>query len=726
VKEFIPTSVPSAIIDSKIVVVVPVFGIHEIFFESAFSIIKSTPKSIPIVFQFDPHPQFQSPEIVDEICKRVKTNSGELLENVFFCSNLERKGFISQANYAFSSYPNSDIVLVNSDVVVGENYLESMLALLAKTDCATVSVLSNRGSILSIDTNLPERSEHIFDFTNNLNFKLKSNPIAKFPIIPVAVGHCLGITRKALQLIGFFDEVFGMGYGEEVDFSLRATSFGLNNYLADDTWVFHAGSKSFEFDASSAKKQNDKRNDETYPNFIKYREFILGKDSHPLGITLKVTNAKINGIRLAVNACDLNSGNTGTFFVMKNLIRHLSKNKNVSELYLILDLSDTNSESFKIAHSFKEEFFIKLLDINSDNQEFSKIDVSLNLAQVFDLNQWNKIFIKSYRSVIWQLDNIFFLNSDYGINFEQWNNVVTNMSTSLNNADGVAYLSRFVEAQMPQIGLDIPQNRTSVIYPGVDDFNNSIYVSDTKSSRLDAIDFPFILVLGTSFKHKNRPYVLRIFSVLSKIWNGKLVFAGPEPITGSSNELEREYIESIGKDFSDKVLDFGRVTDEEKTFLMKNAQVVIFPSITEGFGLIPFEALKHGTPTITSKGGSLNEISPTQGKFLSFTNLDSDVNCIQLVLTDHESRQTQLKAWKELDSKYNWTQTAEMFVNLALQVMALPQRTDKSKYIQNPPLKLGIEQAKFIDLVRIKIKSTLKKIILVSKIVKKIKSLSKS
>jgi glycosyltransferase involved in cell wall biosynthesis len=324
------------------------------------------------------------------------------------------------------------------------------------------------------------------------------------------------------------------------------------------------------------------------------------------------------------------------------------------------------------------------------------------------------------------LDNIFFLNSDYGINFEQWNNVVMNMSTSLNNADGVAYLSRFVEAQMPQIGLDIPQNRTSVIYPGVDDFNNSIYVSDTKSSRLDAIDFPFILVLGTSFKHKNRLYVLRIFSVLCKIWNGKLVFAGPEPITGSSNQLEREYIESIGKNFSDKVLDFGRVTEEEKTFLMKNAQVVIFPSITEGFGLIPFEALKHGTPTITSKGGSLNEISPTQGKFLSITNLDSDVNCIHLVLTDHESRQTQLKAWRELDSKYNWTQTAEMFVNLALQVMALPQRTDKSKYIQNPPLKLGIEQAKFIDLVRIKIKSTLKKIILVSKIVKKIKSLSKS
>ena len=348
------------------------------------------------------------------------------------------------------------------------------------------------------------------------------------------------------------------------------------------------------------------------------------------------------------------------------------------------------------------------------------------MAQVFDLNQWNKIFIKSYRSVIWQLDNIFFLNSDYGINFEQWNSVVTNMSTSLINVDGVAYLSRFVEAQMPQIGVDIPQNRSSVIYPGVDDFDISSNSSDTKSSRLDAIDFPFILVLGTSFKHKNRLYVLRIFSELSKIWNGKLVFAGPEPITGSSNELESEYINSIGNSFSEKVLDLGRVTEEEKTFLLKNAQVVIFPSITEGFGLIPFEALKHGTPTITSKGGSLNEISPTQGKFLSFTNLDTDLNFIHLMLTDLESRQTQLNAWRELDSKYNWTQTAEIFINLALQIMALPQRTDKSKYIQNPPLKLGIEQANFMDLVKIKIKSTLKKINLLNKVVKKIKSLSNS
>ena len=73
-KEFIPTSVPNTIVDSNIVVVVPVFGIHEIFYESTFSIIKSTPMSIPVVFQFDPHPNFSTTEIVNEICKRVKTN----------------------------------------------------------------------------------------------------------------------------------------------------------------------------------------------------------------------------------------------------------------------------------------------------------------------------------------------------------------------------------------------------------------------------------------------------------------------------------------------------------------------------------------------------------------------------------------------------------------------------------------------------------------------------
>jgi glycosyltransferase involved in cell wall biosynthesis len=718
--EFNLERIPESIIGAETVVVVPVFGSHDIFFESAISIVLNTPCHIPVIFQFDPHPNFETKKLISKIKRRLRELSKSDFNNIFFYVNLVRKGFVNQANFAFSTYENSNIILINSDVVVGEKYSETIILLLANTDCATVSVLTNHGSILTLEINVPENYEKIADFTNRINFNLKTNPIAKFPIIPIPVGHCLGISRRALQICGNFDNNFGLGYGEEVDFGLRVSNFGFNNYLADDTWVFHAGSRSFRNIDGVNQKVNDFVNDMNHPNYLKYRARKLFSVHHPLSLTLRATKAKIEGVKLGINASHINSGNTGTYLVMKNLIKHLTKSKKVSEVYLILDLTDYKTESFKLAHFFKDKYFVKLLDINAHEDDFSQIDVTLNLSQVFDLRTWDKIFIKSYRSIIWQLDNIFYLNSDYGINFEHWDELTAGMSTSLVNADGIAYLSGFVEAQMKSIGFEVTQNRGTVIYPGVEDSNDS--ESESTKSQVINLVAPFILVLGTSFKHKNRLYALQIFKEISKDWEGIFILAGPEPLTGSSNLLESEFIAALDDDLKKRIIDLGRVGESEKNFLLNNAELVLFPSITEGFGLIPFEALIHGTPTITSRGGSLNEISPKNAKFLSLGNLNSDVIIVKEILKNQDSRQRQIEAWKDLYSNFNWAHTAEQFVNFALKIMSLPQRTDKTKYFQNPPLKLGIEEAKLRDIFNIRLRKIVRmKLFLIHRIMNRIK-----
>ena len=720
--EFKLESIPDSIIGAETVVVVPVFGSHDIFFESAISIVLNTPCHIPIIFQFDPHPDFETKELISDVKTRLLEVSKSDFSNVFFYTNLVTKCFIKQANFAFSNYENSNIILINSDVVVGEKYSETITLLLANTDCATVSVLSNHGSILTLETNVPENYERIADFTNSINAELKTNPIARFPIIPIPVGHCFGISRRALQICGDFDENFGLGYGEEVDFGLRVSNFGFNNYLADDTWVFHAGSSSFQNIDDDRKKINDFRNDMNHPDYFKYRSRKLFSIHHPLSLTLRATKAKIEGIKLGINASHINSGNTGTYLVMKNLIKQLTKHEKVSDVYLILDLTDSETESVRLANFFKDKYLVKLLDINSHEDDFSPIDVSLNLSQVFDLRNWDKIFIKSYRNVIWQLDNIFYLNSNYGMNFEHWDELTAGMSTSLINADGIAYLSSFVKDQMKSIGFEVSQARGVVIYPGVEDSNDS--ESETKSTKSQVMnwDSPFILVLGTSFKHKNRLYALQIFKEISKDWEGVLILAGPEPITGSSNLLETEFIGALGNGLNERIIDLGRIEESAKSFLLNNAELVLFPSITEGFGLIPFEALIHGTPTITSKGGSLNEISPKNAKFLSLANLNSDVKIVKEILNNQESRQRQIDAWKNLYSNFNWTHTAEQFVNFALKIMSLPQRTDKTKYVQNPPLKLGIEEAKLRDIFNIRLRKFVRmKLLFIYRIINKVK-----
>ena len=66
------------------------------------------------------------------------------------------------------------------------------------------------------------------------------------PEVITGVGFCMYVTRAALDLCGVFDEeTFGLGYGEEVDFCLRATRLGLRHLVEDSTFVYHRGGVSF-------------------------------------------------------------------------------------------------------------------------------------------------------------------------------------------------------------------------------------------------------------------------------------------------------------------------------------------------------------------------------------------------------------------------------------------------------------------------------------------------
>ena len=69
---------------------------------------------------------------------------------------------------------------------------------------------------------------------------------AIYPDLPTAVGFCMAISRKAIDQVGLFDvELFGKGYGEENDFSMRVAALGMRNVLCDDVYVAHVGGCSF-------------------------------------------------------------------------------------------------------------------------------------------------------------------------------------------------------------------------------------------------------------------------------------------------------------------------------------------------------------------------------------------------------------------------------------------------------------------------------------------------
>lgn len=166
--------------------------------------------------------------------------------------NEEARGYTCAANQGLRAATGDCVVLMNSDTVATPDWLDRM-AMCAESDSAIgmVGPLSNTASWQSI----PE-VEQDGDWAANplpegmtvdeMAILVAAHSARLYPRIPFLNGFCLYIKRALLEQIGYFDEeAFGRGYGEENDYCLRARKAGWQLAVADDTYIYHAQSKSY-------------------------------------------------------------------------------------------------------------------------------------------------------------------------------------------------------------------------------------------------------------------------------------------------------------------------------------------------------------------------------------------------------------------------------------------------------------------------------------------------
>ena len=165
-------------------------------------------------------------------------------ERIRVIRNVRNLGFPGSVNVALRAAGTTDVVIVNSDVIVPPGWLETLgKAAEALPRAATLSVLSNNGTMLSVPfRNEPLPEFPILDFTADL---WRATGDLSPTEVSNSIGHVLYITRAAITAVGNLDECFHPGYGEEVDFSLRAAEAGYVNYVVPGVAVHHEGSGSF-------------------------------------------------------------------------------------------------------------------------------------------------------------------------------------------------------------------------------------------------------------------------------------------------------------------------------------------------------------------------------------------------------------------------------------------------------------------------------------------------
>lgn len=160
-------------------------------------------------------------------------------------------GYSGAANTGFNASSAAYVIMLNSDTIVSENWLQGLIAC-AESDpkIGVVSPMTNSGIWQSIPFIPNSTTESTINFplhkeVDDFDRFLKKCSYSSYPRLPYIHGFCQFIKREVIDAIGIVDiESFPSGMGSELDYCFRASDAGYLSVVADDTFVYHSKAKS--------------------------------------------------------------------------------------------------------------------------------------------------------------------------------------------------------------------------------------------------------------------------------------------------------------------------------------------------------------------------------------------------------------------------------------------------------------------------------------------------
>src|SRR3989339_678285 len=160
----------------------------------------------------------------------------------------------------------------------------------------------------------------------------------------------------------------------------------------------------------------------------------------------------------------------------------------------------------------------------------------------------------------------------------------------------------------------------------------------------------YILSIGRLEEKKNTVLIINVFNQLkTNLKNLKLVLIGKP---GAGYEKVRKVIDDSS--FKNDIFELGYVDNVEN--ILRNAQVFIFPSLYEGFGIPILEAMASGVPVVVSNAKALLEVG--KDGVIFGDNVDVISDHIYKLITQNEFRKQQINAGLEVASSFSWSKTA--------------------------------------------------------------------
>ena len=475
---------------------------------------------------------------------------------------------------------------------------------------------------------------------------IRTRSLGVAPRIRSCGGPCTYVRRKALALAGVRDVLTP----PREEFARRCVQLGFSHVAAD----------------AVAVRASDGHGSETAIG-------LEPASREPLARALAAARRALRGLSVTIDGRCLAEPTTGTQVHVLELVDALARIGTRVRLLLPPELHPEAAELLaRIPPSVER--------LHGDDAARSDVAHRPYQASPADVELLKRL---GDRAVVTQQDLIGYANAAYFPDEAAWERQRAVTRAALAAADRVVFFSDYVAREAVAEGLVRP-GEGRVVHLGTD----RVVRTSTPPTRPPAVTGDdFVVCLGNDFAHKNRPFALLVCAELVRRhgWAGSLVFAGSRVAAGSSADDEAEVL-AAQPELEGRVVDLGYVSDAESRWLLARAQLVLYPSVVEGFGLIPFEAARAGTPSAFAAQAALGETLPDKAALIVPWNAAATASRIADVLRSETLAQELVDLVLRAAEALTWEGTARSLVGVYEEAASAPARADEGAFAESPSL----------------------------------------